>query len=624
MNIPTPPKPFSITDTERRLDRFFSVLLWGHFGIALLLSSWYHTLLPALLIGLPAALIPTLVAALAPGTALSRCTVGAALMIFSGLFIQQTHGLTEAHFHIFSALAFLLAYRDWRAVAAAAVTIAVHHVAFAVLQTAHLPFYVFSAGAISPVLLTLIHAGFVVFESAILIGLSVGMRREWQQTQDLSLLTQALTGGRLTGDDLTARLDWNMESPLAATAGSVDALLERLRSRIDGAKREGLKIHSVACQATEETVQVRQGAMFVHKCITQVADGATSQAQQASQAASELKEVAQRAEVLTAGAREQSTLTGSIERSVHDLRERTASVSAGSVEQKQAAEEAQVQAQQSIDAVLLAAATTTAAVQDVTEKVDRLGTRSADVRQIAEEISAVAGQTNLLALNAAIEAARAGEAGRGFAVVADEVRKLADRSSQAALKIEALVVQMTAEIAAVLSVARGSGNGNGEFERVARMMDDVVAASRSAAGQAENISRLAECNLQAAHKIGEDGHRVGMQVERLQVSITEHEHAAELMTARAASVQDLVAGMAAIGEENSALAGEAVGGVQAQSQAVTRLASLAEQVAASAEEVYSTLNRFRTTEEESERGIEAAEDQQNKFIETRAELAWAA
>lgn len=126
-----------------------------------------------------------------------------------------------------------------------------------------------------------------------------------------------------------------------------------------------------------------------------------------------------------------------------------------------------------------------------------------------------------------------------------EAARLADRSCQAALKIKALVVEMTAEIADVLGVARGSGNGSGEFERVARMMEDVVA------------------------------------------------------------------GIAAIGEENSALAGEAGGGVQAQSEAVTRLASLTEQVVASAEEVYASLNRFRTTEGESARETEASEDPAN-------------
>lgn len=95
-------------------------------------------------------------------------------------------------------------------------------------------------------------------------------------------------------------------------------------------------------------------------------------------------------------------------------------------------------------------------VSDTAEIVGKLGSRSEEIGAIVDTISNIASQTNLLALNAAIEAARAGEQGRGFSVVAEEVRKLAEQSEEAAEKISQLIMTMQKDTeAAVKSMNQG-------------------------------------------------------------------------------------------------------------------------------------------------------------------------
>ncbi|HNC69223.1 MAG TPA: methyl-accepting chemotaxis protein, partial [Pseudomonadales bacterium] len=144
-------------------------------------------------------------------------------------------------------------------------------------------------------------------------------------------------------------------------------------------------------------------------------------------------------------------------------------------------------------------------IQETAKRIKRLGESSQEIGDIVSLINDIADQTNILALNAAIQASMAGEAGRGFAVVADEVQRLAERSSGATRQIEALVKTIQSDThEAVMSMEQTTS----EVVRGARLAEDAGVAleeietvSKSLAALIQNISNAARQQASSAGHI---------------------------------------------------------------------------------------------------------------------------
>ncbi len=144
-------------------------------------------------------------------------------------------------------------------------------------------------------------------------------------------------------------------------------------------------------------------------------------------------------------------------------------------------------------------------VQALSKKIKGLGDRSLEIYEIVNTIQEIASQTNLLALNAAIEAAGAGEAGLRFGVVADDVRKLAERSSQATKDIAGLIKNVQTEIQdAVVAMEEGTAEVERDYQITVQAGENLKAiaeVSRESAALSQDISRATNSQVEGAQNV---------------------------------------------------------------------------------------------------------------------------
>ena len=261
--------------------------------------------------------------------------------------------------------------------------------------------------------------------------------------------------------------------------------------------------HNVIVTRRDELGVLQQGiarmGVTLRDLISGIRDGVT----QIASAAEELSAVT---EQTSAGVNSQKVETDQVATAMHEMTATVQEVARNAEEASQAAAAADGEAREGDKVVNEAIAQIERLASEVvrsTEAMSVLQQESDKIGSVMDVIKAVAEQTNLLALNAAIEAARAGEAGRGFAVVADEVRGLAQRTQKSTEEIEGLVAGLqngTQQVSAVMNNSRALTDSSValtrkaglSLESITRTVSNIQSMNQQIAAAAEQQSAVAE------------------------------------------------------------------------------------------------------------------------------------
>ena len=443
---------------------------------------------------------------------------------------------------------------------------------------------------------------------------------------------------------------------LQETGKSFDDMSANLRGMIERVTESATNVQEASRQMSDATDQSSQATQQISVTMQQVARGSSQQAESITKTASAVEELRRAIDGIARDAQEQARAVADASHTMSRLGESTADIRRGAtaqIEGTQRAEAAQSQVRDNVAAMeqatqnAAAAADQSARVADEgsrlahesTEGMERvrtateelatrvhdLGKRSAQIGAIVETIDDIAAQTNLLALNAAIEAARAGEHGRGFAVVADEVRKLAERSSQATREIAEMIQlvqsgtgeavdamrQAGKEVEATTRATQAAGSAFAEIAnetqtllvQVKSIETSVVAITRSSQALEAAITeagKVAGHNRDASDTMMGLNSEMVASLDKVSTIVEQNTAATEQMAASSSEVTGAIESIASVSEENSAAVEEVSASTEEVSAQVEELSANATQLGGLASDLQAVVSQFKLTSDNTD------------------------